>query len=174
VPATSRRLNTAANAKSEQNRSRKKAARRFAPYEEQMPKIYNNLFHTMSCEQSDNAVKLDARIDALARHQIIVEWRESRRWSGTGIPNVHPTRDSTGFRLFPLKCIFSTVICVQRKIRRIRRRHRRLRASSKSGNALSNRLTRWCAKSSCQINETTVIFSRRIFWRCQFVRASTD
>src|SRR4028119_298303 len=41
---------------------------------EQMPALHNNLFHTMSREQFDNAVKkLNDRIPSLARHQIIVE-----------------------------------------------------------------------------------------------------
>jgi tetratricopeptide (TPR) repeat protein len=41
---------------------------------EQMPLVHKNLFHTMSREQFDAAVKkLDDRIPSLARHQIIVE-----------------------------------------------------------------------------------------------------
>lgn len=41
---------------------------------QEMPKKHKNLFHTMTREQFDSAVKrLDERIPTLARHQIIVE-----------------------------------------------------------------------------------------------------
>ncbi len=75
---------------------------------EQMPKIHNNLFHTMSREQFDSAVKkLDARIPTLARHQIIVEMARITAMVNDGHSNVYPTRDpKIGFRSFPLKMYF--------------------------------------------------------------------
>ncbi len=75
---------------------------------EQMPKTHNNLFHTMSREQFDSAVKkLDARIPTLARHQIIVEMARITAMVNDGHSNVYPTRDpKIGFRSFPLKMYF--------------------------------------------------------------------
>lgn len=75
---------------------------------EQMPKIHNNLFHTMSREQFDAAVKkLDERIPTLARHQIIVEMARITAMAGDGHSNVYPTRDpKIGFRTFPIKMYF--------------------------------------------------------------------
>src|SRR3954464_9699876 len=41
---------------------------------EEMPKVHNNLFHTMTREQFDASIKrLNDRIPQLARHQIIIE-----------------------------------------------------------------------------------------------------
>jgi hypothetical protein len=75
---------------------------------EQMPKLHNNLFHTMTREQFDAAVKkLDERIPTLARHQIIVEMARLTAAVNDGHTNVYPTRDpKIGFRQFPLKLYF--------------------------------------------------------------------
>lgn len=75
---------------------------------EQMPKVHNNLFHTMSREQFDAAVKkLDERIPTLARHQIIVEMARITAMVNDGHSNVYPTRDpKIGFRTFPVKMYF--------------------------------------------------------------------
>jgi tetratricopeptide (TPR) repeat protein len=71
----------------------------------EMPKRHRNLFHTMSREQFEGAVKrLDGRIPSLARHQIIVEMARIVAMVGDGHTNVAPTRDSKiGFRTYPLR-----------------------------------------------------------------------
>jgi tetratricopeptide (TPR) repeat protein len=72
---------------------------------EQMPLRHNNLFHTMTREQFDTAVRrLDERIPRLARHQIIVEMGRIAAMVGDGHTNVSPTRDpKIGFRQLPVK-----------------------------------------------------------------------
>lgn len=71
----------------------------------EMPKRHRNLFHTMSREQFEGAVRrLDERIPSLARHQIIVEMARIVAMVGDGHTNVAPTRDpKIGFRTYPLK-----------------------------------------------------------------------
>ena len=72
---------------------------------EEMPKLHRNLFHTMTREQFEAAVrKLDERIPSLARHQIIVEMARIVAMVGDGHTNIAPTRDpKIGFRAYPLK-----------------------------------------------------------------------
>jgi tetratricopeptide (TPR) repeat protein len=71
----------------------------------EMPKFHNNLFHTMSREQFDGAIKrLNERIPQLARHQIIVEMAKIVALVGDGHTNIYPTRDpKIGFRALPVK-----------------------------------------------------------------------
>jgi hypothetical protein len=116
---------------------------------EQMPKTHNNLFHTMSREQFDAAVKkLDARIPTLARHQIIVEMARITAMVNDGHSNVYPTRDpKIGFRSFPLKMYFFKDGLYVRSAT-ANTRASSVRASSKSAALRSNRLTARCAKSS--------------------------
>ena len=72
---------------------------------EQMPLRHANLFHTMTRQQFDAAIrKLDERIPQLARHQIIVELARIAAMVGDGHTNVAPTRDpKIGFRQLPVK-----------------------------------------------------------------------
>src|SRR5688500_9989894 len=72
---------------------------------EEMPRHHNNLFHTMSREQFDAAIKrLHERIPQLARHQIIVEMARVAAMVGDGHTNIYPTRDTKiGFRALPVK-----------------------------------------------------------------------
>lgn len=72
---------------------------------EQLPKTHNNLFHTMTREQFETAVrKLDERIPQLARHQIIVEMARIVAMVGDGHTNIALTRDpQIGFRSLPVK-----------------------------------------------------------------------
>ncbi|HEX7313007.1 MAG TPA: tetratricopeptide repeat protein [Pyrinomonadaceae bacterium] len=71
----------------------------------EMEARHKNLFHTMTREQFDAAVKkLHERIPALARHQIIVELARIAASVGDGHTNVAPTRDpKIGFRTLPFK-----------------------------------------------------------------------
>ena len=71
----------------------------------EMPKDHKNLFHTMTREQFESAVKkLDGRIPSLARHQIIVEMARIVAMVGDGHTNMAPTRDpKIGFRTYPVK-----------------------------------------------------------------------
>ena len=71
----------------------------------EMPKDHKNLFHTMTREQFESAVKkLDGRISSLARHQIIVEMARIVAMVGDGHTNMAPTRDpKIGFRTYPVK-----------------------------------------------------------------------
>lgn len=70
----------------------------------EMPKRHRNLFHTMTREQFESAVrKLDERIPSLARHQVIVEMARIAAKVGDGHTNVAPTRDpKIGFRAYPV------------------------------------------------------------------------
>jgi tetratricopeptide (TPR) repeat protein len=72
---------------------------------EEMPKVHNNLFHTMTREQFDASVKsLDDRIPQLSRHQIIIEMARSVAMVGDGHTNIAPTRDpKIGFHALPIK-----------------------------------------------------------------------
>lgn len=72
---------------------------------EEMPKVHNNLFHTMTHEQFDAAVKrLDERIPRLARHQIIIELARIVAMVGDGHTNIAPTRDpKIAFHALPIK-----------------------------------------------------------------------
>ncbi|WP_156885815.1 hypothetical protein [Massilia niastensis] len=69
-----------------------------------MPARHRNLFHTMTREQFNAAVAaLDARIDSLPRHKIIVEMARIAAMVGDGHTNIAPTRDpKIGFRAFPV------------------------------------------------------------------------
>jgi hypothetical protein len=72
---------------------------------DEMPKQHRNLFHTMTREQFEGAVKrLDERIPSLARHQIIVEMARIVAMVGDGHTNIAPTRDpKIGFRAYPVR-----------------------------------------------------------------------
>ena len=71
----------------------------------EMEARHNNLFHTMTREQFESAVKgLHERIPALARHQIIVEMARIVGMVRDGHTNIAPTRDpKIGFRSLPVK-----------------------------------------------------------------------
>jgi hypothetical protein len=72
---------------------------------EEMPKHHRNLFHTMTHEEFERAVRrLDERIPSLARHQVIVELARIAAMVGDGHTNIAPTRDpKIGFRSYPVK-----------------------------------------------------------------------
>ena len=72
---------------------------------EEMPRHHRNLFHTMTREEFESAVRrLDERIPSLARHQIIVAMARIVAMVGDGHTNIAPTRDSKiGFRAYPVK-----------------------------------------------------------------------
>ena len=71
----------------------------------EMEARHKNLFHTTTREQFEGAVRrLNERIPALARHQIIVELARIAASVGDGHTNVAPTRDpKIGFRTLPFK-----------------------------------------------------------------------
>ena len=71
----------------------------------EMEARHKNLFHSMTREQFEGAVrKLDERIPTLARHQIVVELMRIVAMVGDGHTNVSPTRDpKIGFRTLPVK-----------------------------------------------------------------------
>lgn len=71
----------------------------------EMEALHRNLFHTMTREQFEGAVRrLHERIPTLARHQIIVELARIVALVGDGHTNVAPTRDpKIGFRTLPFK-----------------------------------------------------------------------
>ncbi|HEY7543309.1 MAG TPA: tetratricopeptide repeat protein [Blastocatellia bacterium] len=71
----------------------------------EMPRLHKNLFHTMTREQFEAAVKkLDERIPALARHQIIVEMMKIVAMVGDGHTSINPFFDpNLGFRYYPVK-----------------------------------------------------------------------
>ena len=72
---------------------------------DEMPKHHRNLFHTVTREQFEGAVrKLDERIPTLARHQIIVEMARIAAMVGDGHTNIAPTRDpKIGFRSYAVR-----------------------------------------------------------------------
>lgn len=71
----------------------------------EMEARHKNLFHTMTREQFEGAVRrLHERIPTLARHQIVVELARIAASVGDGHTNVAPTRDpKIGFRMLPFK-----------------------------------------------------------------------
>lgn len=75
---------------------------------ETMPARHRNLYHTMGREQFASAVAaLDARLDGLPRHQVIVEMARIVGMVEDGHTNIAPTRDpKIGFHAFPLALYF--------------------------------------------------------------------
>ena len=75
---------------------------------EQMPKQHRNLFHDMTRDQFETAIKkLDERIPGLSRSQIIVEMMRIVAMVRDGHTNIAPTRDpKIGFRALPIKLYF--------------------------------------------------------------------
>ena len=71
----------------------------------EMPNTHKDLFHSMSRENFDAAVKrLDERIPTLKRNQIIVEMMKIVAMVGDGHSNIYPTRDlKIGFHTIPVK-----------------------------------------------------------------------
>ena len=71
---------------------------------QEMPKRHKNLFHTMTRQQFDDAVrKLDERIPLLARHQIIVELGRIVAMVEDGHTSINFLFDSKiGFRYYPV------------------------------------------------------------------------
>lgn len=71
---------------------------------QEMPKRHKNLFHTMTRQQFDDAVrKLDQRIPLLARHQIIVELARIVAMVGDGHTGIGFLYNRTvGFRYYPI------------------------------------------------------------------------
>src|SRR5688500_18760358 len=71
----------------------------------EMEATHKNLFHTMTRQQFDAAIKkLDASIPNLQRHEIIVEMMKIVAMVGDGHSNVYPTRDSKiAFRSLPVQ-----------------------------------------------------------------------
>jgi hypothetical protein len=71
----------------------------------EMPKRHRNLFHTLTREEFNRAVRrLDARIPALRRHEIILELARLAARVGDGHTNVAPARDSAiGFHALPVR-----------------------------------------------------------------------
>jgi tetratricopeptide (TPR) repeat protein len=72
---------------------------------EEMPKRHKNLFHNITREQFNAAVKsLDSRLPRLSRNQIVVEMARIVAMIGDGHTNLYPTRDpKVGFRVLPVK-----------------------------------------------------------------------
>jgi tetratricopeptide (TPR) repeat protein len=75
---------------------------------QEMPKRHKDLFHRMTREQFETAIKnLDARIPQLSRNQIIVEMARIVAMVDDGHTNLYPTRDpKVGFRVLPVKLYF--------------------------------------------------------------------
>jgi tetratricopeptide (TPR) repeat protein len=71
---------------------------------QEMPKRHKNLFHTMTRQQFDDAVrKLDERIPSLSRHQIIVELARIVAMVGDGHTSINLLFDSKiNFRYYPI------------------------------------------------------------------------
>jgi tetratricopeptide (TPR) repeat protein len=71
---------------------------------QEMPEQHKNLFHTMTRQQFDDAVReLDERIPSLARHQIIVELARIVAMVGDGHTLINLVLDpKIGFRYYPL------------------------------------------------------------------------
>ena len=72
---------------------------------EEMPRQHKNLFHTMTREQFESALKkLDSQIPNLSRQQIIVEMARIVAMVGDGHTNISPARDPRiDFRTLPIK-----------------------------------------------------------------------
>jgi tetratricopeptide (TPR) repeat protein len=75
---------------------------------QEMPKRHKDLFHRITRDQFDAAVKnLEGRIPQLNRNQIIVEMARIVAMVGDGHTNLYPTRDpKVGFRVLPVKLYF--------------------------------------------------------------------
>jgi tetratricopeptide (TPR) repeat protein len=71
---------------------------------QEMPKRHKDLFHTMTREQFESAVKqLDERIPTLARHQIIVEMMRILAMVGDGHTSLNPLfNPKMEFRYYPI------------------------------------------------------------------------
>ncbi len=73
-------------------------------FAEQAPQVHKNLFHSMTREQFDTAVKnLDEHIPSLSRNQIIVEITRIVAMIGDGHTYVELLHPPTNFRHYPLK-----------------------------------------------------------------------
>ena len=73
-------------------------------FAEQAPQVHKNLFHSMTREQFDAALKnLDERIPSLSRNQIIAEITRIVAMIGDGHTYVELRRPPTNFRHYPLK-----------------------------------------------------------------------
>ena len=73
-------------------------------FAEQAPQVHKNLFHSMTREQFDAALKnLDERIPSLSRNQIIVEITRIVAMIGDGHTYVELQHPPTNFRHYPLK-----------------------------------------------------------------------
>jgi tetratricopeptide (TPR) repeat protein len=73
-------------------------------FAEQAPQVHKNLFHSMTREQFDAAVKnLDEHIPSLSRNQIIVEITRIVAMIGDGHTYVELQPPPTSFRHYPLK-----------------------------------------------------------------------
>ncbi len=73
----------------------------------EMEERHKDLFHTISREKFQNAVRLlDAKIPELERHQIIVEVMRIVAMVGDGHTNIYPTRDAViAFRRLPVQLL---------------------------------------------------------------------
>ena len=71
----------------------------------EMPATHKDLFHSMSRESFDLAIKrLDEKIPTLKRNQIIAEMMKIVAMVGDGHSNIYPTRDAKiGFHSLPIK-----------------------------------------------------------------------
>lgn len=73
-------------------------------FAEQAPKVHKNLFHSMTPEEFDTAVKsLDQRIPALSRNQTIVELTRIVAMIGDGHTYVDLQEPPTSFRHYPVR-----------------------------------------------------------------------
>lgn len=71
---------------------------------EQAPQVHKNLFHAITREQFEAAVKsLDERIPTLSRDQIIIEIMRIVAMVGDGHTSVDMQEPPTGFRHYPVK-----------------------------------------------------------------------
>jgi tetratricopeptide (TPR) repeat protein len=72
---------------------------------QEMPRRHQNLFHTMTREQFESAVKsLSERIPSLSRNGIIIEMERIAAMVSDGHTNIYPTRDpKIGFHSLPFK-----------------------------------------------------------------------
>src|ERR1700693_5875700 len=73
-------------------------------FAEQAPQVHRNLFHSVTHEEFETAVKsLDQRIPTLSRNQIIVELARIVALIGDGHTYVDLQAPPTGFRHYPLR-----------------------------------------------------------------------
>ena len=70
----------------------------------ELPRRHKNLFHTISRQQFDSALRaLERKLPGLARHQVIVELARLVALVGDGHTNIAPTRDpKIGFHTYPV------------------------------------------------------------------------